>query len=45
MTGNMGLTNAYDKQWMMVDQTNSQYKNTLYVCMVDLEYSKTATQQ
>jgi hypothetical protein len=36
MTGNMGLSNAYDKQWMMVDQTNSQYKNTLYVCMVDL---------
>jgi hypothetical protein len=32
----MGLSEFYDKQWMAVDLTESQYKNTLYLSLTKL---------
>lgn len=33
-----GLTEFFDKQWMAVDHSNSQYKNTLYTILVRMGY-------
>ncbi len=31
-----GLTNFYDKQWMAVDRSNSEYRNTVYLSLTSM---------